>query len=94
MITPKQIFDTWRDNDLFGFELPNEGETYYEYRNRIGDESLASDRLFHFVLTELCTEELAPEEIDHRMNRAIGDLQLVQASLGDPLTFGGSHAPD
>ena len=38
MITPKQVFDCWRDNDLLGFDPPHEGETYPQYCERVGEE--------------------------------------------------------
>ena len=81
MITPRQVFDAWRDNDLFGFDPPEEGETYRQYRARVGEEALASDRLFHFVLAELCNEDLSVEETDRRLLRAIEDMETVRAAL-------------
>jgi hypothetical protein len=81
MTTPRQVFDAWRDNDLFGFDPPEEGATYQEYRARLGDEGLASDRLFHFVLADLCGEDLAEGEADRRLVRAIEDLEAVRMAL-------------
>jgi hypothetical protein len=66
MITPKQVYDLWRDNDLMGFDPPMEGETYQAYYERIGDEALRSDRLFHFALAELCTEDIDLNEAERR----------------------------
>jgi hypothetical protein len=91
MITPRQVFDAWRDNDLFGFDAPKEGETYRDYRARVGDEALAADRLFHFVLAELCSENLSAEEADLRLCRAVDDLQTVRAAIAD--TIGGNAMP-
>jgi hypothetical protein len=82
MITPKQVFDAWPDNDLLPFDPPRKGETYVQYKERIGDEALSSDRLFRFVLAELCGEEDLPaEEADRRMERAIEDLETVRRKL-------------
>jgi hypothetical protein len=88
MITPKQVFDAWRDNDLFGFEPPGEGETYRQYLDRVGDESLAGDRLFHFALAELCSEDISADEADWRLLRAIEDLQAVSAAITENAPIG------
>ena len=74
MITPKQVYDVWRDNDLLGFDPPREDETYPQYRARIGDDALAGDRLFHFALAELCSEQLTSSELTRRIDRAVEDL--------------------
>lgn len=81
MITPKQIFDLWRDNDLLPFESPMEGETYAKFRERVGDDNLGSDRMFHFALAELCTEDIDLEEAERRLTRAEGDLFMVRTLL-------------
>ncbi len=88
MITPKQVFDAWRDNDLFGFDPPGEGETYQQYLDRVGDESFAGDRLFHFALAELCSENVSAEEADRRLLRAIEDLQAVSAAIAGNAPIG------
>lgn len=80
MTTPRQVFDAWRDNDLFGFDPPKEDESYQEYHARVGDEALASDRLFHFALAELCGEELSRDEADRRLLRAVEDLEAVSGA--------------
>jgi hypothetical protein len=81
MITPKQVFDAWRDGDLFGFDPPQEGETCRAYRERIGEEALAEDRLFHFALAELCGEDIGTEEAQRRLDRAIDDLEHVRQRI-------------
>jgi hypothetical protein len=82
MITPKQVFDAWPDNDLFGFDPPQEGETYRAYRGRISDEALSDDRLFHFVLAELCGEEIDVAEAQRRLHRAAADVLAVREAIG------------
>ena len=81
MITPKKIYDVYPDTDLFGFPEPYECETYREYRDRIGPESLSEDRLFHFLLAELCDEDIELDEVEHRIQRAIRDLGQVLDGL-------------
>jgi hypothetical protein len=88
MIAPKQVFDAWRDNDLFGFDPPREGETYHEYLTRVGDEALAADRLFHFALAELCSEDISAEDADRRLLRAIEDLQAVGEAIAENAPIG------
>ena len=82
MIAPLQVWQAWNDNDLLGFDPPKEEETYAQYRDRIGD-CLSEDRLFHFALAELCTEDLSGEEVGKRLQRAVKDLQKVKAVLDD-----------
>ena len=81
MISPKQAFDAWRDDDLLGFDPPKDGETYQQYRDRVGDEALAGDGLFHFVLAELCGEDISPAEAGDRLVRAAIDLLTVREKL-------------
>ncbi len=81
MITPKQVFDVWQDNDLFGFDPPQERETYRAYRDRIGHAALAEDRLFHFVLAELCGEDIDTAEAQRRLDRAVADLEHVHRRI-------------
>ena len=83
MITPLQVWQAWNDNDLLGFDPPKEEETYAQYRDRIGDDVLSGDRLFHFVLAELCNEELSMDEANHRLQRTVNDLRKVKAVLDD-----------
>jgi len=88
MITPKRVFDAWRDNDLFGFDPPEQVETYRQYRDRVGEEALAADRLFHFALVELCSEDISAEEADRRLLRANADLQAVRAAIAGNAPIG------
>ena len=82
MIAPLQVWQAWPDHDLFGFAPPEQEETYRQYRDRIGDQ-LSEDRLFHFVLAELCNEDLSLDEANHRLQRAVKDLRKVKAVLDD-----------
>jgi hypothetical protein len=81
MITPKQVYDAWRDNDLLGFDPPHEGETYPQYLERVGEETLAGDRLFRFALAELCGEDVSVAEAGDRLVRAAIDLLTVRERL-------------
>ena len=81
MITPKQVFDALPDNDLFSFDPPEEGESYRDYRNRIGDERLKEDSLFLFILIELCGEDIDGDEARSRLDRAIQDIRAVQDAV-------------
>lgn len=81
MITPKQIYDAWRDNDLLSLDPPREAETYQQYRHRVGDEALAEDRLFHFVLAEVCGEDISAAEAGDRLVRAAIDLLTIMEKL-------------
>jgi hypothetical protein len=81
MITPKQVYDAWPDNDLLGLDPPHEYETCRAYRTRVGDDTLAADRLFHFALAELCGEDIDVEEADRRLQRACDDLDDVRKRL-------------
>ena len=76
-MTPKQVYDAWLDRDLLSVPPPAEGETFPQYRQRVGDDALDEDRLFHFALAELCSEDLDRAEVDHRLRRAIQDLRAL-----------------
>lgn len=83
MITPKQVFDLYPDNDLLSFEPPREGESYQDYKDRLGPEweQLSEDRLFQFILAEVCAEELEPGEVESRLARARDDIECVIEGL-------------
>jgi hypothetical protein len=72
------------DSDLLGLDPPEKGETYQAYKVRVGETALGCDRLFHFMLAELCSEELDDKEVEQRMDRAVEDINTVVYALVRP----------
>jgi hypothetical protein len=81
MITPRQIYDVYPDSELLSFAPPRKDETYRAYRDRLGAGALKEDRLFHFLLAELCSEAIDMDEAQRRLDRAKSDLEHVQRRI-------------
>ena len=91
MITPAFVFEHWPDNDLFSFDPPRPEETYQQYLGRVGVDGLKEDRLFHFVLAEICNEDIGVDEAVHRLGKASLDLDDIYNALLETTTHGESE---
>ncbi len=73
-MAPQVIYEAYPDHDLLPIEPPRPGEKIGEFKERAEN---AEDTLFLFLCRE-ADDDLDAREYVARLNRAIGDIQIVQ----------------
>jgi len=81
-VTPKEVYDSYPASDLLSIDPPEIGETFHDYINRQGKQTIreCGDTLFAFLIFELA-EAGNRAEAAHMLDRALDDILHVRRAV-------------
>ena len=81
-LVPKAIYDSYPGSDLLAVDPPNNDETFHDYINRVGKQSIreCGDTLFAFIIFELADADDLESAV-HMLDRALDDILTVRRAI-------------
>lgn len=81
-LSPKTVYDSYPGSDSLAVDQPNSDETFHDYINRVGKQSIreCGDTLFAFLIFELADADNLDSAV-HMLDRALDDILHVRRAL-------------